>query len=131
MAEPPAQAELWRQLGYASFREWILAAEKRRRDAAKAAPISGSVPNGAAPPPAAATASAPEAPPRKRRSNHPPSKTDVLLVWFDEHYEDPYPSPEKKRALARYAGLDVMQVETCAPLPSARASPNRARTPHA
>ena len=72
---------------------------------------------------------APEAPARKRRPNHSPSKTDVLLVWFDEHVRDPYPSPKAKRALASNAGLDVMQVETCAPLPSARAPPARARAP--
>ena len=132
MAEPPAKAELWRQLGYGSFREWRLAVEKQRHDAAKAARIDGtSVPTGAAPSPAAAVpaAPAPEAPTRKRRPNHSPSKTDVLLAWFDEHVVDPYPSPKAKRALASNAGLDVMQVETCAPLPSARAPPARARAP--
>ena len=132
MAELPTKAELWRQLGYGSFRDWRLAKDKQRRDAAKAARINGSVPNGAAPSPAAVpTAPAPEAPTRKRRPNHSPSKTDVLLAWFDEHVEDPYPSPNAKRALASNAGLDVAQVETCAPLPSARASPARARAPHA
>ena len=131
MAEPPAKAELWRQLGYDSFREWRLAVEKQRHDAAKAARIDGtSVPTGAAPSPAAVPAApAPEAPTRKRRPNHSPSKTDVLLAWFDEHVVDPYPSPKAKRALASNAGLDVMQVETCAPLPSARAPPARARAP--
>ena len=131
MAEPPAKAELWRQLGYGSFREWRLAVEKQRHDAAKAARIDGtSVPTGAAPSPAAVPAApAPEAPTRKRRPNHSPSKTDVLLVWFDEHVQDPYPSPKAKRALASNAGLDVMQVETCTPLPSGRAPPSRARAP--
>ena len=127
MAEPPAKAELWRQLGYDSFREWRLAVEKQRHDAAKAARIDGtSVPTGAAPSPAAVPAApAPEAPTRKRRPNHSPSKTDVLLAWFDEHVVDPYPSPKEKGVLASNAGLDVMQVETCAPLPSARAPPSR------
>ena len=41
MAEPPAKAELWRQLGYGSFREWRLAVENQRHDAAKAARIDG------------------------------------------------------------------------------------------
>ena len=86
--------------------------------------------HGAAPSPAAVPAApAPEAPTRKRRPNHSPSKTDVLLAWFDEHVVDPYPSPKAKRALASNAGLDVMQVQTCAPLPSARAPPARARAP--
>ena len=126
MAEPPAKAEQWRQLGYGTFREWRLAVEKQRHDAAKAARIDGtSVPTGAAPSPAAAVpaAPAPEAPTRKRRPNHSPSKTDVLLAWFDEHVVDPYPSPKEKGVLASNAGLEVPQLEKCAPLPSARTIP--------
>ena len=97
MAELPAKAERWRRLGYASYRDWRLAMEKQRRDAARAARIDSSLPNGAAPSPAGvASAPAPVVPTRKRRSNHPPSTTGVLCKWFDDHRRDPYPSPKEK-----------------------------------
>ena len=124
MAELPAKEEQWRQLGYANHRDWRLAVEKQRRDAARAARIDSSLPNGAAPSPAGvASAPAPVVPTRKRRSNHPPSTTGVLCKWFDDHRRDPYPSPKEKGVLASNAGLKVPQLEKCAPLPSARTIP--------
>ena len=97
MAELPAKEERWRQLGYANHRDWRLAVEKQRRDAARAARIDSGLPNGAAPSPAGvASAPAPVVPTRKRRSNHPPSTTGVLCKWFDDHRWDPYPSPKEK-----------------------------------
>ena len=40
--------------------------------------------------------------------------------WFSKHELDPYPNGEEKLALARAAGLELRQVEHCAP--AARAS---------
>ena len=122
MAELPAKEERWRQLGYANHRDWRLAVEKQRRDAARAARIDSSLPNGAAPSPAGvASAPAPVVPTRKRRSNHPPSTTGVLCKWFDDHRRDPYPSPKEKGVLASNAGLKVPQLEKCAPRAPSRA----------
>ena len=89
MAELPAKAERWRQLGYSrtpviATGGWLWRSSDATRQA-RAARINSSLPNGAAPSPAGvASAPAPVVPTRKRRSNHPPSTTGVLCKWFDD-----------------------------------------------
>ena len=88
--------ELWQQLGYDSFRDWRLADAKQRR----------------------ATARKENRSPSCADSDQQPGcnpQINILLDWFESHDLDPYPSPKEKAALAKQVGMNVKQVEKCAP----------------
>ena len=51
-----------------------------------------------------------------RRRNHRQDQLSILRNWFDEHKDDPYPTPEEKIWLASQVGMQVRQIEHCAPL---------------
>ena len=46
-----------------------------------------------------------------RRRNHRQDQLAVLRRWFEQHAEDPYPSPEEKSVLAAHCGMEVRQIE--------------------
>ena len=45
---------------------------------------------------------------RPRLGNY---RSNILQSWFDEHLDDPYPSPDEKTWLAQKAGMDMRQVQ--------------------
>lgn len=51
---------------------------------------------------------------RPRRRNHKQEQLNILRRWFDEHINEPYPSPEEKIMLASQVGMEVRQIEHCA-----------------
>ncbi|KAI8612235.1 homeobox KN domain-containing protein [Chytriomyces sp. MP71] len=46
----------------------------------------------------------------KARANFNQNVLDALTGWLKTHREDPYPTPEEKRALAEQCGLNMKQV---------------------
>ncbi|KAI0194188.1 hypothetical protein F4808DRAFT_464601 [Astrocystis sublimbata] len=48
--------------------------------------------------------------PRKRRGNLPKEVTEILLTWFMDHLEKPYPTEEEKQILMKQTGLQMNQI---------------------
>ena len=46
----------------------------------------------------------------KKRRYLPASSSNILLNWFKEHIDNPYPTKQEKEKLAREANIDHMQL---------------------
>jgi len=46
-----------------------------------------------------------------RRRNHRSDQLRTLRRWFDDHMDDPYPTPREKAILAIEVGMEVKQIE--------------------
>ena len=50
-------------------------------------------------------------PKANRRRNLRRDQLRVLTKWFDDHFADPYPTPEEKDVLAQSLGMEIRQIE--------------------
>lgn len=42
---------------------------------------------------------------------HKSARVQILKSWFDEHSQDPYPTPAEKEALAFETGMEIKQID--------------------